>query len=449
MWSLRTLTTLFLAAFCTAAALTGYATFTAQRRAITYLVDDRINELSASLLTGIRPGDSRALAARIDAFSRRRDSGDIGFELYDAAGRRLAGNVQLRRKLPSGFSQITRDDGISGLPSGRALVRHIDGGLVLTLIGETEPIDGYNAYRTRNYIIGFGSMMLIVALGTALFGLIVRRRIGELRETAEAIIDGDMQRRVPVDRSGGSFADQALTFNRMLDRIAELMAGVRNVSNDIAHDLRTPLARLKSRLTLLAAKSPESGELETAIEQCDELLAMFAATLRIAEVESGARRANFRAVDLADLVRQIHETLEDIAAEGGRALSIGACGPAPVLGDWQLLSQALINLVENALHHTPPGTRVTLETRANATTAELIVRDNGPGIPPEERKRALRRFGRLDISRTTPGHGLGLPLAEAVARLHHGELVLGDAAPGLCAVMTLPRLPDHDYERSI
>jgi signal transduction histidine kinase len=437
MLSLRSLTVVFLLAFCSAAVLTGYATLTAQKAALDNLVDGRIQELSASLLTKLPLGDAEALLDHIDAYSRRRDSGDIGYELFDAQGRRLGGNVVVRRPLPLGFSAIGPDDHIAGLPAGRALVRDAGGGLRLIVIGETEPIDGYAAIRAGTYVLGFGSMLVIVIAGMTLFGMIVRRRIAELRSTAEAIIDGDLRRRVPVDPNGGAFADQANTLNRMLDRIESLMEGLRGVSNDIAHDMRMPLAKLRSRLALAATRT-QSPDIDAALAECDALLAMFAAALRITEVEGGDRRSSFALMRLDELVQDVCESMEEAAADSGHRLILEPVGPVEGYGDRQLLSQALINLINNALVHTPDGTTIRVALRSGDDVVQLSVADDGPGIDEGDRPLALRRFGRLDASRHRPGHGLGLPLADAVARFHGGRLILGDAAPGLDATMQWP-----------
>lgn len=439
--SLRALTILFLAAFGAATALTGYLMFTASHRAIIASVDSRIDEVADALLTGVAPGDAPAILVRIDIFSSERENGDIGFELLDASGRRIGGNVTLRRQVPFGMSSLEPDDRIAGVSAGRVEMRSAGGGLRLITIGETEPIDGYDAIRLRNYLIGFGTIALIVIAGTATFGMIVRRRIAEVRETAEAIIHGDLRSRVPIERTAGVFTDQALTFNRMLDRIETLMDGLRNVSSDVAHDLRTPLTRLRGRLSTLAARdmaAQDEADVAAALAACDELLAMFGAVLRIADVEGGDRRSQFAPLDLTEIAREVGDAMSSVADESGHRLAV-VPGPAvAMVGDRQLLTQALFNLVGNALRYTPEGSTVIVDAVRTADAITLSVCDDGPGIDAADRSTALRRFGRLDRSRHNPGHGLGLPLVEAVARLHGGTLTLADAAPGLIATLRLP-----------
>ncbi len=440
--SLRALTLTFLIAFLVATLGTGVAIYTATQRTIQRLVDRRIQVASdaAAGVSGDRSPEE--LVRRINAATRERDTGDIGFLLLDVSGRRLGGNITLPRRLPAGLSSVELKDQIAGLSAGRALVRDVGRGMTLVTIAETEPFDDYNAARLRIYLVGFGSILLIVVGGLLFFVITIGRRIGETRRTVDAIIDGDMARRVPVDRSGGEFAQQAMAFNRMLDRISELMASISNVSNDIAHDLRTPLARLRSQLALSLRRAETEGQrddLEAAIAMSDELLAMFAAMLRIAEIEGRDRRAGFAPMDLAALADEIATMMQPVVADGHRTLVLDAPAPVGIVGDRQLLGQMLVNLVENALNHTPTHTRIAIGVATAAATAILTVTDTGPGIPADQRTLALRRFGRLDVSRHDEGHGLGLPLIQAIVRLHRGTIALEDAVPGLRVVITLPR----------
>lgn len=446
--SLRALTAAFLVAFITATGLTGLAVYRATHDTVVALVDQRIASVSGELAAMGTHSGTAELIRQVEALTGERDTGDLGLLLTSANSRFLAGNIRLRHPLPEGFSTVDRALGVKGLSTGRALVRPIGDSLILTVVGETEPFDDYNAARARIYLFGFGSIILVVVAGIATFGLVIGRRIVAMRQTVEAIVDGDMQRRVPVDGSDSAFDQQARAFNAMLDRIAGLMAEISNVSNDIAHDLRTPLARLRGRLQALAQRAERgdappaeiAAEIEAAIADSDTLLAMFAAILRIAEIEGGARRAGFERIDLGAIAHHVAATMQPAAADAGRSLADDSPVPLPVLGDRQLLAQALINLVENAIRHTPPGSRIRIAATRTGDRALVSVEDDGPGIPAPDHSRALRRFGRLDDSRTGSGHGhgLGLPLVEAIARLHRGTLSLGDAHPGLRVTIALP-----------
>lgn len=439
--SLRALTVIFTGTLVVAMAATGFAIFTATRAAIVPLVDKRIAALAVAVAGEEGPLPTAELKRRMVAVDDERDTGDVGLILTDAAGHTIAGNVTLGRRLPLGFVSLYERDAIRGLTAGRAYTQDVGGGRRLTMIAETEPFDDYGATRLRIYLIGFGSILLIVVVALVAYARAIERRIDAMRATAEAIVDGDMQRRVPTEGDGGAFDAQAEAFNHMLDRIAELMRGIAEVSSDVAHDLRSPLARLRGQLAQLErrAETPALREgIAAAIAQNDAILAMFAATLRITEVEGGARRAGFVALDLGALAAEVAGMMVPVVEESGQRLTVAALPPLPVQGDPQLLTQTLINLIANAARHTPAGTTILLDGACERGRAMVRVRDDGPGIAAEDRALALRRFGRLDRSRSTAGHGLGLPLAAAILRLHRGTLRLEDARPGLSVVLTLP-----------
>ncbi|MFI4949827.1 MAG: sensor histidine kinase [Caulobacterales bacterium] len=266
------------------------------------------------------------------------------------------------------------------------------------------------------------------------------RRLAAISGTAEAIIDGDLTRRVPVRGAQDDLDRLALTFNRMLDRIENLMESLKQVSSDVAHDLRTPLTRLRQRLEAgLSAPQETSQALEGALGDLDSILETFAALLRIAQIEGGARRAAFRPCDLSAIAATVVEAFAPSAEDERQALTLDAASPVQVEGDPELLTQMLVNLVENALRHAGPGARIVVAaSQAGEASRTLTVTDNGPGIPEIERRRVLERFYRLERSRTTAGSGLGLAMAAAVARLHGGRIDLLDAGPGLRAQVSFP-----------
>lgn len=438
-FSLRSLTLAFLLLFLLATGLTGLATHSASNRVIRQLVDERVRQVSLAVAPegGVR--DARDLARRVDALNRERETGDLGFALFGPDGRQIAGNTRLARALPDGLSDVDMRDNIKRLAKGRALARDLPGGLRLVVIAETQPF-AYGPARDRIYLVGFGSIIAIVLIGLLLFSRLVSQRITQMRRTVDRIIEGGMDERVPLNGDRSAFDGQAEGFNRMLDRIQTLMAEIQNVSTDIAHELRTPLTRLRGRLERLhglARSETEQEGLAGALEDADELLAMFTAILRIAEIEGGERRGGFGPVDLGDLTREIVAILEPVAEEGERRLAMGSCHPIRLRGDRQLLSQLLINLIENALRHTPPGALVTVSVLRQGMQAEIRVSDDGPGIAVAQRATALRRFGRVGPP-GVPGHGMGLPLIDAIARLHGGEMHLEDARPGLCVRVFIP-----------
>lgn len=440
--SLRGLTIAFVCLFLTVTVLAGAGTYFGTLGMIRSLVDKRIHSESDALAPAGAKISATEIKRRIEELGRQRDTGDLGLLLTDAQGRRIAGNARFHRPLPLGYSSLSGRDGIEGLSSGRVLVRELHDGMRLVIFAETEPIDNYFAVRRRIYIAGFGAIILVVFAGLLLFRRLIARRIEEMRETADSIVQGDLSRRVPLNGDGGEFDRQAASFNGMLDRIDLLMTEIRNVSNDISHELRTPLARLRNELALLEQRpeaAPIADALSLAKAQADDLLAMFSALLRIAAIESGPRNAAFVSLRLDLLAEEVAQIVRPLADETGHRVTVRSDGAIEYAGDRQLLAQMLLNLVENSVRHTPPHTAISIAVAQRPEGALLIVEDNGPGIAEAHRDLALRRFGRLDPSRTRSGHGLGLPLAGAIARLHHGTLELQDAAPGLRVVVRLPR----------
>ena len=287
----------------------------------------------------------------------------------------------------------------------------------------------------QSFLWGLGAAMLLVLTGGALMSASVLRRIEAVSQTSRDIVAGDLQRRIPLNGSGDEFDHLAVSLNAMLDRIGVLMEGLRQVSTDIAHDLRTPLTHLRQRLELAQQRPPDAAALHatlaTTLKDIDAILQTFGALLRIAQIESGARKASFRTVDLSELLRTVAEIYQPAIEEKSQTLHEDIAAGLGVHGDRELLTQLFANLVENASRHCDAGARIELAARATAASIEVVVADNGPGIPADMREKVLQRFVRLDASRTTPGNGLGLALAHAVATLHDAELDLGDNAPGL------------------
>lgn len=314
---------------------------------------------------------------------------------------------------------------------------------------------------SRRMTESLGWIVLITGcLGLAGGGLLSRgalRRLETINRTALRIVAGDFSRRIPALGGGDEIDKLADTLNLMLDRIEDLMNGVRQVSESVAHDLRTPLARMRSRIELSLRDRDADADryraaLEDTLEEADRLLATFAALLSIAEAESGAGREKFQPADLTAAAALAAELYEPVAEDLGVRLIVDAAPGAMVSGLAPLLSQAAANLLDNALKFTPPGGEVRLTVGRDEKTggATLTVADSGPGIPENERDRALQRFVRLDQSRALPGNGLGLSLVAAVARLHGATLILTDAggpkdAPGLAVALTFPPLTQSSY----
>lgn len=339
----------------------------------------------------------------------------------------------------------------------------------LALVNVTELSNGFRLLigrdlEERHRIFGVvasaaqWSLLIVVILGLGGGTFVARRvlrRIDAMTGTTRRIMAGDLGGRLPVGRSGDELDRLAENLNVMLERIEALMNGLKEVSDNIAHDLKTPLTRLRNRAEQALAKSGSEGDyraaLEQTIEESDGLIRTFNALLMIARAESGQARDNMADFDAADVAQGIHELYEPLAEDNGLSLNVRS-EPAPLHGNRELISQALANLVENAIKYGQPkpvaqplgadaaaaDRTILIEARRDGDRIILAVTDHGCGIPDADRKHAVERFVRLETSRTLPGSGLGLSLASAVARLHGGDLTLDDAHPGLRATLSIP-----------
>lgn len=287
----------------------------------------------------------------------------------------------------------------------------------------------------REILNGFGwtaaAALAIAIAGGVLVRRAVLRRVEAINRTASAIVQGDLSRRVPVRGTSDEFDQLAQTINSMLQKIGVLIDSVRNSANAVAHDLRTPLTELRNKL--------EEMKLPDAVADVDRIIAIFDALLRLAEIDSGERRAGFRSVDVSAVAAEAAELYAPVIEERGANLAVGAPGGIAVHGDPFLIAQAIGNLLDNAAKYAPAGSTVSLAVRHRADgQVEIAVADRGPGIPDADKTRATERFYRGDASRSTVGVGLGLSVVDAVARLHGGALTLTDNHPGLIATLALP-----------
>ena len=293
---------------------------------------------------------------------------------------------------------------------------------------------------------GLAAAIAVLSVAGLLTGLMTRRallsRVDSIRQTVSAIIHGDLQHRLPTQLHDDELNTLSRTINGMLEQIELLVHGVRNVSNSIAHDLRTPLAELRSRLEELALIRPPAeqayAEIDGAVADVDRVIRIFDALLRLAEIDAGLRRSGFVALDVADLAANAVEFYAPAAELKGISLVFRLEGPLWVSGDPILLAQALSNLIDNALKFAPTNGAIEIGVQKHAGGAEVSVSDNGPGITDAEKGKVVERFYRGDASRGTPGVGLGLSLVQAVAKLHGSALALSDRNPGLRVALTIP-----------
>jgi len=436
-----------------AASLLGYFALNTRR-----LITEQITTTVDSEISGLREqynqGGIRRLVIVVDLRSRR--PGSSLYLVTTATGEGLAGNVGSLEPgvldhpgwLETNYRRLEAPEG----SDHRALVEvvQLPGGFRL-LVGrdleERERLFGIIANA------GQWSLALVIVLGLAGGFFVSRRvlnRIEAMTETAQTIMAGDLAGRLPVAGTGDELDRLAEHLNAMLERIEALMGGLKEVSDNIAHDLKTPLTRLRNRceqaLRGSAGVDDYRAALEATIAESDDLIRTFDALLMIARAESGQARDNMTDFDAAEIARDVGELYEPLADEKGIALTVDAPAAAPVRGNRELVSQALANLIDNAIKYAGPNGKL------NGAPAEIVVKagddgerialsvaDRGPGIAEADRGRVVERFVRLEQSRSEPGSGLGLSLAAAVARLHGGELKLEDNHPGLRSTIALPR----------
>ena len=398
-----------------------------------------------SLSERFAAGGLPALVLTIEDRLTQNVEDDAIYLLVDPNGRRIAGNLT---HWPQGAE--SRNGELYQLPIERAGMRSVAVVQSYTLPGGFRLLIGRDAQvraQLRSLLTGALLWAGVVVVAMASVGALVvrslfRNALANVSVTAAAIAGGDFSQRVKLSGRGDEFDQLAETINDMLDRMARLMEGVREVSNAIAHDLRTPITRARVRLEEAAEHAETAEQLRAAIERAtadlDGIVAVFQALLRIAEIEAGSRRAAFATVDLAPLLADVAELYGAVAEEKGIALTVEAPPRLPAFGDRDLIQQAVTNLVDNAVKFSPPGGVVTLSAVTNRGGVEIAVADQGPGIPKADRARATERFYRGESARNSPGSGLGLSLVQAVAQLHGGHLRLGEADPGLVATLSLP-----------
>lgn len=421
---------LYTAAFTAAVVVLGAITLLTTRAALTRQFDARIQSESAALAQEFRTEGLTGVAQAVQ--ERDRTPGALEYGLEAAGGRPIAGRLAGAR-VSSGWSTLNIRESADEHETIRVYASNLVGGYRLLVGGDEESIEAVDKLLVERFLLAIMGVVLIGVVGGFGLGRGMGRRIAAITGAAEAIIDGDLSHRVPVRGSGDDLDHLASTFNRMLDRIQALMDSLKQVSSDIAHDLRTPLTRLRTRLESQLSRGEEGPDpaIEAALDDLDAILETFAALLRIAQIEGGARRAGFRPTDLSQVGRTVVEAFAPSAEDAGASLVFQTTSPLVVDGDSELLTQMVVNLVENGLRHAGRGARVRVTTASVGKAPVLTVIDNGPGVPDSEREHLFDRFYRLERSRSTPGSGLGLALVAAVAKLHGAEIALHDARPGL------------------
>jgi signal transduction histidine kinase len=453
------LTLAYMGAFVLAAALiVGFIAWRAND-----LLTNKVVETLEAEITGLREQFQAGGAERLAAIVAQR-AGEPGSSLYllvDSTGRKVAGNLD---RVPPEFGGATRGSVftyMSSVPERRGISSRLAVGVPLPVPGGLLLIVGRDIEDLHRFAgtmgqLGLWSVALLSILGIGA-GLAVSRsmlrRIETITDASRTIMAGDLSKRIPIKGSGDELDRLSENLNAMLARIEELIGALREVSDNIAHDLKTPLNRLRNRAEAALANpdGPASYRdgLTKTIEEADELIKTFNSLLLIARLEGGAVAESMVAVDPASIVGDVAELYEPVAEEAGLELETSVAKGLNVVVNRELVSQAVANLVDNAIKYSAEGPshkpaegaappKITVAMARIGESIEIAVGDRGPGVAPQDRERALQRFVRLEKSRSRPGSGLGLSLVAAVARLHGGSIRLEDNTPGLRAVLTLP-----------
>ncbi len=446
------LTLLYMGVFAVfATAALGYVAWNARR-----LIEDQIRQTIDAEITGLseqfRQGGIRRLIVVIE--QRARGPGASLYLVTTPFGERLAGNVEqvpvglLDRAGESEIPYTRSSEDQSGARDATAIVRVyvLPAGFRVLVGRDASERDRLRAVVRRAGGWALGVVLLLGVLGGFVIARRILKRVDDMSEKTLSIMSSDLTDRLPVSGNGDELDRLAINLNTMLDRITVLMGGLRQVSDNIAHDLKTPLTRLRNRAD--GALRPNASvddmrlALEGVTEDADNLIRVFNALLMIARLEAGQARETMAPFDASAACEGVAELYEALADEAGATLASDIQPGVMAIGNRELVGQALSNTVDNALKYGRPAdgsaATVTLSMRREADRVIFSVADRGPGIPPEQRQQALERFGRLDASRSQPGFGLGLSLVKAVADIHDGTLELKDNGPGLVVVLTIP-----------
>lgn len=418
-------------------------------------IDTTVSDEIAELRIHTGSDKLAALRATVATYSSQASSG-MFYLLQDSAGHRLAGNLPVLSPVAGVRSWRSREEG--GVPPvgsqgirGRGIA--LEQGAYLFVGVDSNQLDEMKEMVARAFLWGLGLTLLLSLAGGVVTSLGLLRRVEAVSQASREIMAGDLTRRLPVRGSDDEFDHLAISLNAMLERIETLMAGLREVSSDIAHDLRTPLARLRQRLERASRKalSPEDSQivLSESIGDVDAILDTFAAVLRIAQIESWSIAAAFETVDLTALLSELADDYRFVAESRGQLVQAQIESGLAIQGDHELLVQMFANLVENAIRHCPSSSLIRIEACAKDDGVEVVIADTGPGIPADKRDKVFQRFYRLENSRTTEGTGLGLSLVSAVIGLHRAEIQLFDNTPGLRVVLRFHRLANRIAQETL
>ncbi|MBI1212287.1 MAG: HAMP domain-containing protein [Alphaproteobacteria bacterium] len=403
--------------------------------------DEAISSELADLRTELAEGGITEVAHEIRLREGLVAKSQFIYSLYSKDDRLMAGTGP-RVPHAAGWTNVQIPESAGVEPDAVRVRSLILPGEFLLSVGEnTDGVDDVSDFLVVAFAIGLGATALLAIVGGVALSWTFGRRLDRVSRVCNEIMDGNLLLRVPARRRGDEIDLLATSINAMLDRIVSLMETLKQVSVDIAHDLRTPLTHLRQGLETTEQTARTTADYSSAtrlaIGQVDGVLATFEALLRIAELDAGALRGSFVRVDLSAVVQNVAGAYGPPAEESGHRILSHIAEGIVVDGDEDLLTQLVANLIANGIRHTPRGTTISVDLRLDAKHhAVVTIADNGPGVPAADRERVFQRFVRLDRSRTTPGNGLGLSLCAAIARLHVASVQLSDNNPGLRCELT-------------
>ncbi|HET6553896.1 MAG TPA: HAMP domain-containing sensor histidine kinase [Dyella sp.] len=430
----------------------------------TRYLNNVIDQMLVQRMHYIASTEPERMAATVDATSKIDPHGVMSVGLFDREHRPVAGNIDnLPRSLPRDGQVhqlkhgLPRPDRDAERVRARGLASVLPNGDILVIAKDTSTIDGIGAIIKRALLWGVSLTIIPGLFGGFLLRRGPEKRIRALQEATDPIRQGDLSKRLPVSRRGDELDQLAAIVNTMLGEIERLMNEVKGVCDNIAHDLRTPLTRLRARLYRTQQQlegQPEEALVESCMVDIDAVLVRFRALLRVSELEDRNRAACFEEVDVGQVLRQVHEFYAPVAEDRGQPFDLDVQTLAPVRADAHLLFEALANLVGNAIKFTPHGGRVSLRASMDKRGPRVDIVDSGPGIPTDERDAVTRRFYRGDNSRTTAGSGLGLSIVSAIVRLHGYALDIGESSQGArltlyCYALAPGEKPDTCLSRTV
>ncbi|WP_068079965.1 sensor histidine kinase [Novosphingobium rosa] len=428
-------------AFALAMGVAGGIAFLAARYQLMQEADEALAHESRKLILKGYPNDSATLAQRVIARRAQKILASRGHIVYAPDGRLLADGLDIP-PLPDGYAETIYRDHSRKWHQGRALSLRLPDGGHLVIVEHSE----VDATMREMMLIGLIALIVVGGLAGVTAAWVLTRQIAQRLDlsvgAADAIAQGDLSRRISLDGLDGIFATQAGSLNHMLDRMEQMVRSQRHFASHLAHDLRTPLTRLRGLLQAEAdAATTDRPLLDKAERECRSIIAIFDALLRLSEIEAGRRPTAMAPLALDEAILDVAETMEPVIADAGSQLALAPLPPATVLADAGLVQQLLVNLLDNIALHTPAGTQASVALAVERHEATITIADNGPGILPPERERVVRPY---ESGKPTPrrdnsmGSGLGLAIAQAIMRFHNGALELVDNRPGLMVRLRFP-----------